>query len=322
MTCKHLFFFLLLSLLFTACSNHSVKELEHHFDKPKIFEKKLEQVENINAVDKYGESILFKAVRQDNIEIVKILLKHGANPAQQSLYLGSPIERALRDNQMDIISLFWKDCQPAFRKSLNEYLIEALINDIHLPAFGYLLQNCISVNDTIYSRSILSFALEKGHECRKIIDTILYFQPNVNFRDGYGNNALYYLKYDPENRIARRLIEMGAELNVRNEDGETPFYTAIKQEYLGNARFFLEHGANIEHHLMIHRSKTETEYYKKKERVYNPGSKHISTSWYTRETTDSRLVEKNTHIPLIDLAKEKDSALYQLLLQKKYQQYY
>jgi ankyrin repeat protein len=46
--------------------------------------------------------------------------------------------------------------------------------------------------------------------------------------------------------VARLLIEKGAEVDARDEDGGTPLHTAAEEGSLDVARLLIEHGANTD----------------------------------------------------------------------------
>ena len=70
---------------------------------------------------------------------------------------------------------------------------------------------------------------------------------DVNAMDDWGSTPLHYAAFSgwhgrPD--VIRRLVENGARLDVRDEDGQTPLHESVRCMKLENARMLLELGAD------------------------------------------------------------------------------
>lgn len=90
---------------------------------------------------------------------------------------------------------------------------------------------------------MLMLAAEKGYT--EIIDDILNYGPDIDARDKYGKNALFYaIESNCENSdIASRLIEKGINVDCQANDKSTPLLKAIEKGYLEIARLLLKNKA-------------------------------------------------------------------------------
>jgi ankyrin repeat protein len=64
------------------------------------------------------------------------------------------------------------------------------------------------------------------------------------WRDEQGLTALSYAAHQGEVRIARRLLDAGADVNHVDHDGMTPLMWAVQGDHLAMVRLLLQRGAN------------------------------------------------------------------------------
>ena len=62
----------------------------------------------------------------------------------------------------------------------------------------------------------------------QIAEFLINLNANVNSKDPNGNTPLHFAISSPT--IVNLLIQKGANVNAQNEDGETPVYQAVKQK--------------------------------------------------------------------------------------------
>ena len=139
-----------------------------------------------------------------------------------------------------------------------------------------------SMNQTYYRVDILDMAAQK-----LLLEEFLVKQSNINTRDSQGRNALYWaiyhksrhnvqllIKYNSSLRVApelhalfhaidcndyetfSELLELGLDINMINECGQTLLMRAIKAESVQMVRYLINHGANLyllddNHHMAI-----------------------------------------------------------------------
>ncbi|MEM3942646.1 MAG: ankyrin repeat domain-containing protein [Thermofilaceae archaeon] len=68
---------------------------------------------------------------------------------------------------------------------------------------------------------------------------------DVNARDNEGRTPLYYAAVNGRLEVARLLLEKGADVNARDDKGETPLLLAVNEGHLEVARLLLEKGADV-----------------------------------------------------------------------------
>jgi len=91
---------------------------------------------------------------------------------------------------------------------------------------------------------------EKLFKAAKIGDTetakmMIEMGADVNARNDSGLTPLYWASLRSFTDIAKILIEMGADVNVRNKDGYTPLYWVSSEGHTEIAKMLIEKGADV-----------------------------------------------------------------------------
>ena len=93
-------------------------------------------------------------------------------------------------------------------------------------------------------RTVLHLAAMK--ENKEVIEEILKRQVvEIDAVDKYGNTALHYVCYNSDCQIALKLIEGGAEVNLKNRGGKTPLHKAAERCHAKLTETLLKHNADV-----------------------------------------------------------------------------
>ena len=90
------------------------------------------------------------------------------------------------------------------------------------------------------SKDILKRAKDIGAE--ELFKRLLYWDPNINDAEEL---HLYEASANNNVELVRLLLDIGADINLANRDGETPLYVASLFGYVKMVRILAERGANI-----------------------------------------------------------------------------
>jgi ankyrin repeat protein len=181
----------------------------------KIVQILIKKVTNINKRNDQGQTALHKASRRGDTDVISIILNHGADVDAQDNGGSTPLHLAISDAQ----------------------LLDAE------PAIGVLLEHGANVNLRNHEGQT---ALHKASSRRDDIDTmhiILKHGLDVNALD---NNGLTPLDLANSERTVGLLLEHGANINLRNGQGQTALH---KVSLLGNPNIIhliLNHGADVD----------------------------------------------------------------------------
>ena len=179
-----------------------------NFDKQQIISL-VGQGENVNAADKNGGSVLMWAICNCDLDIVKFLIKNGADYKKNGYifneeinkikyYYSTPLSVASGEGKIDIIKYLIEDCKADINEKDNfergySALHSAVVTD-ELPAIKYLIEN----------------------------------GADVNIKDKDGNTPLSMKIIHPRKdiRTMKFLCLMGADLSIKNKEGKTAYNLA------------------------------------------------------------------------------------------------
>ena len=177
----------------------------------------VEQGGNVNDVDDTlnRRTALHFGAWYGNLDICSLVLSRGANVIQTDMYGDTPLHFAAYRHHVDICQLL-VDHKADVTSVNNEgktplYIAVACWPDT--PAVCHLITN-----------------------------------ESVNVADGHGNRALHVAASNGDIQIVQLLVDCGADVNVLNEDGQTPLHTAAgrKKDCPELCSILLKHNAKID----------------------------------------------------------------------------
>jgi ankyrin repeat protein len=224
----------------------------------------IENGADINAKEKTGQTILYATIisvkkeNEDKIkEILKYLLEKGANP-NETIRLKLPLKTLLKDG---IISVLNYDAYKArglkdeddivfFFSPLSTAVVMKNLELVKLLVEhgAEINRNQLSSAVAVGSKEIVLYLIEKGADVNRIDDMgfapihnavlkkvnseiltlLLEHGANPDIKDPNGETPLFYAvrNHDPEK--VKILLDHGARLNVTNNKGETPYIIGMQ----------------------------------------------------------------------------------------------
>jgi len=168
------------------------------------------------AQAEYCENSLRIAIRNGDIEIVKMLLHRGANIDPVNMFAVTPLHSAVESKNMEIVEL--------------------------------LLNQGANVNARDFSSSTpLLLAAEEGSE--EIVKLLLKHGACVNsaYTSAYreGDTALCLAVKGRHEKVVQLLLECGANVDGKDKFGKTVLHTAVENDNIEIVKMLIDRGANV-----------------------------------------------------------------------------
>lgn len=254
-----------LSLLLIFCCGFSGIYSQTIFDAVKNNEtgkirEYIAKKQNINLTDKNGASIFMYAVFYSDLETVKLLVTHGADPKKkgilyrdQTSYYGSPLCAAAGSGRIETVRYLVELCKiPVNEKELDaETKTETGWTALHWAAWEghtgickYLLEQGADIN-AIYTGdqgTPLIYSINNNKT-----ETALYLihkGANVNHAMPGNIRALHLCANLRQTKVLEAIVKKSDNVNVLTDEGFTALMLAAYRYHFSCCDILLAHGAN------------------------------------------------------------------------------
>ena len=188
---------------------------------------------NPHIFDKHGYQPLHVATQQGNIEIMKELLKFGANIDQGLRYgvsLSTPLHIAVRGRNVQVLKLLIANGANINKQDGHVYTpLHRACSYAYLEGVKELLKHNAEVNtvNDVYSMSPLHSAVIEGH--LEIVQELLKHEANIDFGNFANNTALHMATEKGYIEIVKTLLENGCDTSIKaNTYWNGEFFTALE----------------------------------------------------------------------------------------------
>lgn len=193
------------------------------------------------------------ATAQGSLEIVKILIKQGAdingkdkNGNNALVYCSDygyakGIAKLLVDNGIEI----------NHRNKDGETALEKITNNYHFEMAKYLVENGAdykSINKALVescSRNSWKFTKSNQTKADEFLNYLISYNADVNTKNSIGVSALQNAVLMDKLETIKTLLCNGADINYKNDLGSTALMYACKKENLEITNLLIDNGANV-----------------------------------------------------------------------------
>ncbi|XP_057318326.1 uncharacterized protein LOC130663224 [Microplitis mediator] len=309
---------------------------------------------DVNLSIDLHEPLIHKAIRQNNYEIIKCLIEHGAN-INTVHDLETPLNIAISNGNKEVVELLIENkadvkAAPGFLNSLlhmaikknNFEILDILINidptEVY-PSYGQPpLLTAVRENNFEMTRYLIKFGADVNtcydyplhiavnNNNKNIVKLLIENKANVNFITESGVSALGIAVEEESFELVKILLDSGANINLSSDKDYSPLQHAIMKGNYRIAKYLINHGANIN---ALCRSQ---EWATKRDNCCNSLTNCISDSQCSllqfaidckktemvklliENKVDVRLVERNYPLFMFDVIKYQSHKILELIL--------
>ncbi|GKT91873.1 ankyrin repeat protein [Colletotrichum tofieldiae] len=205
---------------------------------------------DINAADPGGKRPLDIALQRGDLDRVKLLLQKGASIDAADTFGRTPIEIAARRYDLACVDLLLEK-GAVFTKGFSGYLpISKAARDGYFRLLKYLIHNGADVNLRTDGKTPLHYLAKHYTNWRAdipgLVSLLIEKGADIEAKDEDGQTPLFHACRFRNDAVARLLIEKGADIEVKDKNGRTPLANACLFRKDAVARLLIEKGADIE----------------------------------------------------------------------------
>ena len=185
------------------------------------------------------------AMQNPNIEVLKLLQKHGTPIYQENIGKESVASLAVKSNNSEILKTIFHWLRPYESIYLKDPMINSLllssIQSKSVVSTTHLLKHTPDLNAPIYEgMNPLQYICEREDEQQ--LNALLSFdgQLDINKQDNLGYTALHYACKRQNKQMVLALLEKGADATLKNHFGEDSLFIAKQTNNLDFLNFVKE----------------------------------------------------------------------------------
>ena len=208
--------------------------------------------------DRVGSPLYYAAFCGFHDLADRLILKHPKQVNARGGYVVTPLPAALSKRHFRVADLLWKHGAVVdFRAFYGWTPLHAAGHSGNVDIIRWLLNHGANANAQSISRRTplhhAAYAMELG-----AVRVLLEHKPDINLQDTYGETPLHdvlaqfchsregQVREGQVVEIARRLLEHGADPNIRLSGGSTSLHRASSRGSLDISRLLLSYGASID----------------------------------------------------------------------------
>lgn len=186
-----------------------------------------------NAVDRDGQTALMQAVLQNNPETVRLLMEKGADPALADKTGRRAADMAQGTHKDDILPLLASaaPASPPAGPVLATPEFSKAVLDNRLPEVQKMLEQNPSLANSIDKNGFPMFVQAASSAYAKMLTMFLDAGTRIDIQDPEGMSALHRAAKNGSMECVKLLVERGANLQLKNQNGNTAEQVAAKRPH-------------------------------------------------------------------------------------------
>ncbi|KAK5650871.1 hypothetical protein RI129_001900 [Pyrocoelia pectoralis] len=196
--------------------------------------------EYVDSKTKEGDTALHLSIKRGYHNITTLLLERGANINSKDQDGNTPTHKAVLFNYPNILKmLIQRKADINIANDAGEFPLLTAVTNEYLD----LVQILVEGNAIINCDTALHLSIKRGYY--NITRLLLERGANINSKDQDGNTPTHKAVLFNYPNILKMLIQRKADINIPNDAGEFPLLTAVTNEYLDLVQILVEGNAII-----------------------------------------------------------------------------
>lgn len=208
-----------------------------------------EAISIINEPTIKGMTSLFAAIEENHENIIRYLVKKGAELNSYGEYGFSLLTFTVNSKSKSVLKFFVNECKMDVNSAdkFGYTPLSIAIENRDLPMLECLIEECGAKINTLDENGntplILSIVDDNDQLVKRLVEK---FNADINLTDKEGNTPLIFAVRNQNEVITRFLIEKGADINKENKRKYTPLDFAIQTGNPHILRILIENSADIQ----------------------------------------------------------------------------
>jgi ankyrin repeat protein len=192
----------------------------------------------------YNNTKLFDAVRDNNLELAKHLIIHKCMNVNEKNGAGeTPIFYAVYNDNLEMVKLLVENnAELNIKTYYGSPLLLNCLKNKNNNIVKYLLVSNIDINIADNGKSLLYYCLSGNQE---LLDLLLERNDlNANVQHGdWGTTPLLIAVGNGDTNLIKKLIDRGADVNLKSYNGSSPLSTAYDSKQYDIVELLLKYNA-------------------------------------------------------------------------------
>ncbi|EAX95794.1 ankyrin repeat protein, putative [Trichomonas vaginalis G3] len=209
---------------------------------------------DINEKDKFGETALHVAVRNNCKETAEILISYGANVNEKDEYGKTALHYAAENNDKEIVEVLISHGANINEKDKNgvkAICIAARHNSGETAEV--LISHGANINEKD-KNGVKAICIAARHNSGETAEVLISHGANINEKYEYGNTTLHFAAENNSKETVEVLVSHGANINEKNQLGKTALHFAAEYNNKEIVEALILHGANLNEKDLIERT--------------------------------------------------------------------
>jgi ankyrin repeat protein len=200
----------------------------------------------VDAVDNTGRTPLHLASQCGHLEVVRLLIKHGADANTKNWSQMTPLHLASSSGIPESVQVLIElGADINARDEKHKTPLHLALSSGSPETLRVLIKHGANIN-TPDGSHLTPLHLVSSSGSPETLRMLIELGADINAKDGNHKTPLHLASSSESPEIAQLLIELGADANARDGNNKTPLHLASSSGRANTAQLLIKHGADID----------------------------------------------------------------------------